>query len=85
MKVSDLLNGVIYAGALAGAMSGIGVFLHLMVVKPMRKFLSAEITTHLVQIRDAISSNGHEIAGLTQRFDQHLQEFHAHQAGSPHR
>ena len=78
ITLQDLLNGVIYAGALAGAISGIGVLLHFMVVRPVRKFLNTEITVHLVEIRESLDDNGHELAQLREDHERLAAEIRAH-------
>lgn len=76
MKVHDLLNGVIYAGALAGSLSGIGLFLHFALVRPIRRFLTREITTHLIDIKDSIDQNNDDVQRLRDRFEEHLMKGH---------
>lgn len=72
MKVHDLLNGVIYAGALTGALSGIGVFLHFAVVRPMRGFLRNEIVSSIKDVRDAVEKNTDSTDELSRKLSDHI-------------
>jgi len=78
ITLQDFFNGVIYAGALAGAISGIGILLHFTVVRPVRKFLKTEVTVHLVEIKSAIDDNGHELTQLREDYERLATEFHDH-------
>lgn len=72
MTVHDLLNGVIYAGALAGSLSGIGVFMHFAMVRPMRRFLRNEIVASLVDIKDAVDKNTVSTDYLADKLEDHI-------------
>lgn len=72
MTVGELLNGVIYAGTLAGAMGGIGVFLHFAAVRPMRAFLRKEIVGSLVEIREAVETNTQSTDDLARKLEDHI-------------
>ena len=78
ITLQDFFNGVIYAGALAGAISGIGILLHFTVVRPVRKFLKTEVTVHLVEIKSSIDDNGHELAQLREDHERLAADFRAH-------
>jgi hypothetical protein len=80
ITLQDLMNGVIYAGTLAGALAGIGVLLHFAVVRPVRKFLNSEITVHLVEIRTSLDDNGHELAQLREDHEHLATAFREHTA-----
>lgn len=72
MTVQQLVNGVVYAGTVAGALSGIGVFLHFAVVRPVRGFLRREIVANLVEIKAALDGNADTLEGLGRRLDDHI-------------
>ena len=72
MTVHDLLNGVIYTGVLAGALTGIGTFLHFAVVRPMRGFLRHEVSEILVEIKDAVEKNTDATESLQQKLEDHI-------------
>lgn len=72
MTVHDLMNGVIYTGVVAGALTGIGTFLHFAVVRPMRGFLRHEISEVLVEIKDAVETNTNVTEDLKRKLDAHI-------------
>lgn len=72
MTVHELLNGVIYAGVLAGALTGIGTFLHFAAVRPMRSFLRKEIVENLVEIKDAVETNTQVTDDLRYKLEDHI-------------
>lgn len=72
MTVQELLNGVIYAGALAGALVAILGFLHFALVRPMRGFLRKEIVGSLVDIKDAIELSTSAMETLERRLQEHV-------------
>jgi len=72
MTIHALLNGVIYAGVLAGALTGIGTFLHFAAVRPMRSFLRKEIVGSLVEIREAVETNTRSTDDLARKLEDHI-------------
>lgn len=72
MTVHQLLNGVIYAGALTGAVSGIGVFAHFAFVRPVRSFLRREIVGSLVDIKDAVERSTTAVSSLETKLEEHI-------------
>jgi len=78
MTVHELLNGVIYAGVLAGALTGIGTFLHFAAVRPMRSFLRKEIVGSLVEIREAVEHNTQVADDLKVKVDRLAIELDKH-------
>lgn len=76
MTVHELLNGVIYAGALAGALVAILGFLHFALVRPMRVFLRKEIVGSLVDIRDAVKSSTAAMENLEHQLQAHVNMRH---------
>jgi len=69
MTVHQFLNGIIYAGALAGALSGIALFFHYAAVRPLRGFLRREIVSSLVDIKEAVE----KLSNLEDKLDEHIQ------------
>ena len=76
MTIQELLNGVIYAGTLAGALAAILAFLHFAVVRPMRAFLRKEIVGSLVDIKDAIELSTTALEGREHRLQEHVNMRH---------
>ena len=72
MTVQELLNGVIYAGALAAAVASIFGLLHFALVRPMRSFLRKEIVGSLTDIKDAVEFNTNTVEGLNAKLDDHI-------------
>ena len=72
MTVEELLNGVVYAGTLAGSTVAILAFLHFAVVRPMKSFLRKEIVGSLVEIKDAVEVNTTTVEGLQHKLDDHI-------------
>ncbi len=73
MTISELLNGVIYTGTLASALSGIGALIYLTAVRPFTKFLRREIVENLVEIKDAINNHSNDLMTLRNEFEYHVQ------------
>ena len=76
MTIQELLNGVIYAGTLAGALAAILAFLHFAVVRPMRSFLRKEIVGSLVDIKDALEQNTAGMVNLETQLQGHINMRH---------
>jgi hypothetical protein len=72
MTVQELLNGVVYTGALAGAIVAIFGLLHFALVRPIRSFLRREIVGSLVDIKDALEVNTTTVEGLERRLNDHI-------------
>jgi hypothetical protein len=72
MTVQELLNGVIYTGALAAAIVSILGLLHFGLVRPMRNFLRREIVGSLDDIKDALEINTTTVEGLESRLNDHI-------------
>lgn len=82
MTIHELLNGVIYAGVLAGALTGIGTFLHFAAVRPLRKFLRNEIVENLVEIKEAVEANTSVTDELKHKLEDHINNGgHVHEGG----
>lgn len=62
-------DAVIYMGAIAIALSAIGVLLRWVVVRPLKTWITEEIREPLAGLRT-------QIAVLTKRFDDHLVNYH---------
>lgn len=74
MTVEQITNGVVYVGTVAGALSGIGLFLHYAMVRPLRGFLRREIVANLVDISHKLDANTSETQALGQRLTDHLND-----------
>jgi hypothetical protein len=72
MTVQELLNGVIYTGALAAAIVSILGLLHFGLVRPMRSFLRREIVGSLDDIKNALELNTTTVEGLEGRLNDHI-------------
>lgn len=72
ITVEQVGHGVIYAGTLAAALTGIGAFLHFALVRPMRGFLRKEIVGNLVEIKDALEQNTSETEALKHMLEDHI-------------
>lgn len=72
MEVEELLNGVIYAGTLAGAIAAILGLLHFGLVRPLRNFLRSEIVDGLTEIKQAVEFNTSTVDELRKRLDDHI-------------
>lgn len=78
MTVQELLNGVVYAGTLAGAILGILSLLHFGLVRPMRNFLRSEIVDGLVDIKHAVETLTAGTQTVAQKLDDHIADGHRH-------
>lgn len=79
MTIREFLNGVIYTGTVVGALTGIGVFIHFAIVRPMRAFLRKEIVGSLVDIKEAVEHNTKSTDDLSLKLDEHIANGgHAH-------
>jgi hypothetical protein len=72
INVHQLLNGIIYAGAVFGALTVIGTCLHFGVLRPMRSFLRQEIVQSLVDIKDAVLLTTTATQILERKLDDHI-------------
>lgn len=72
MTVEELLNGVIYAGTLAGAIGAVLGLLHFGLVRPLRNFLRSEIVDSLTEIKEAVEINTSSTDETRKRLDDHI-------------
>lgn len=72
MTVGELLNGVIYAGTLAGAIAAIMGVLHYGLVRPLKNFLRSEIVDELKDIKMAVEVNTSTTDEVRKRLDDHI-------------
>jgi hypothetical protein len=78
MTVAQLLQFIILAGTVAGAMTTIGIVIHFAVIRPFRRFIRKEIVGNLVEIKDAVGSTAGldalsvRLDALSARLDEHL-------------
>lgn len=72
ISIRDLGDALLYLGALAAAITAIGVVVRLAVWRPFTRFIARMINEPLVEIRDRLESYG----DLSKRFDDHLVNHH---------
>lgn len=72
MTIQELLNGVIYAGTLAGAIAAIFALMHFSLVRPMRNFLRSEIVDGLTDIKHAVELLTQGTDDVRRRLDDHI-------------
>jgi hypothetical protein len=78
MTVAQLLQAIITAGTVAGAISALGVVAHFAIIRPFRKFIRKEIVGNLVEIKDAVGGTARldalttRLDALATRVDEHL-------------
>jgi hypothetical protein len=83
MTVAQLLQAIIMAGTVAGALSALGIVAHFAIIRPFRKFIRREIVGNLVEIKDAVGGAARldalnaRLDALTARLDEHLSHPHA--------
>lgn len=80
MTVHQLLNGVIYMGAVAGSVTALGVFLHFVAVRPMRAFLRKEIVQSLTDINTSIKKSTTAVTSLEEKLEEHISNGGHHSA-----
>lgn len=61
VTIEQIGHGVIYAGTLAAALTGIGAFIHFALIRPLRNFLRKEIVNNLVDIKDALEQTSNRL------------------------
>lgn len=72
MTIQELLNGVIYAGTLSGAVAAIMGLLHFGLVRPLRNFLRSEVVDGLTDIKTAVELLTQGTDDVRRRLDDHI-------------
>lgn len=72
MTIQELLNGVIYAGTLAGAIGAVFALLHFALVRPIKNFLRSEIVDGLTDIKHAVELLTQGTDDVRRRLDEHI-------------
>jgi hypothetical protein len=79
VTIHQFLNGVLYTGAVAGALAAIGLILNICVVRPVRGFLRKEIVSSLVDIKESVDRSTIATAALDHKVELHIANgTHAH-------
>jgi uncharacterized membrane-anchored protein YhcB (DUF1043 family) len=55
------ITGLSAVGAILGALVSIGIFVHFVVIRPMRHFLRNEIVNELVGIREGLAAQQEQL------------------------
>lgn len=62
LTLKEVTDFLIYAGAVAGALAAIGLFLRLAIVRPMRKWITQQLVPPIAKIHDEVTPNsGHSM------------------------
>jgi hypothetical protein len=72
--VDDIGDKIIYAGAIAGSLSALGLFAHYAIVRPLRGFLRREIVGNLVEIKTALDRNSKQLGLMKEQLKDHIRK-----------